>query len=210
MIKNLIFSSVLLTLFPLAVFAAGPQQTRGATPARAAVPRPVAAQPAPRAVAGTSTAPVQRSSAGSSKTMGFGFATYGTDNIGMGGATTPALSLWLDISDKSSVQALFGIASTSPFAFGVGGVYRQVLMGDSHGGLHGGLGLNLGTMATGATTSFFLNVFPVVGFHFGLGGLASNVRLSFDGGPFVRITPAFQFGIQPVSAFGGAAIHYFF
>jgi hypothetical protein len=127
--------------------------------------------------------------------------------------------VWLDLPGKNSVQFLAGIQSSSPFTFGVGAVYRYDIIGDHSVGAHLGFGFNLGT--TGGTvnnnglgvettsSTFFLNIFPVAGFHFDLGGVLSNIRISLDGGPLFAVTPNFQFALGPNSYILGAAINYF-
>lgn len=159
------------------------------------------------------------SAEGSSGQMryGFGFATFGTASIGSSavstGVTPGAMSLWIDFTPRMSVQTTFGVNSSSPFTFGWGAIFRSTLQGSQANGFHGGLGFNLGTVggAAAAGTSFFANIFPVLGFHFSLGGALDNIQLSFDGGPIFAVTPSpFQFTFVPHSALGGASIHWFF
>lgn len=137
---------------------------------------------------------------------GFGFTTYGAGGNG-------AVSFMLEFNDLTSLQPFFGILASSPFSFSVGGVLRHTLHGGRDNGLHGGLGFNLGTVGGAAPavgSTFFLNIFPVVGYHFSLGGHVSNLKLSFDVGPMFEITPTFQFRTQPLSALGGVSMHYMF
>lgn len=148
--------------------------------------------------------------------MGFGMTTYGGVPVGGAGqlGISPALDLWYEMGSLQSLQFLASIASSSPFFFSVGAAYRYNLAGNQDAGMHGGLGLNLGLGTPSATatssSSFFLNAWPLIGFHFALGGFANNVKLSFDAGPAFAITPNFQFGLGPNSWLAGAAINYFF
>lgn len=163
-----------------------------------------------RTVASTAQAPAFQADA-SETHIGLGFATYGGSSIGLG--ASPAVSVWVDLNTQMSLQGLFAVNSTNPFTFGLGGVFRYNLHGNQTNGFHGGLGFNLGTsqsVATPGTTAFFLNIFPVAGYHFSLGGAVSNLQVSIDGGPVFACTPAFQFTIQPLSTLVGGSVHYFF
>jgi hypothetical protein len=164
----------------------------------------------------TESSDTREINADSGMRWGAGFSSYGSGTVG-GAGFAPALDVWLDLPGKHSVQFLAGIQSSSPFTFGVGGVYRYDVLGDHAVGAHLGLGFNLGTTAGAvnaiaggaASSTFFLNIFPVAGFHFDLGGMLSNIRLSFDGGPVFAVTPNFQFSLGPNSVILGGAINYF-
>ena len=171
--------------------------------AKAVTPAPTAA-PAHRTYAAESTSH-------SNTRVGFGFATYGGTGAGIGMAH--ALSFWIDLNQQLSVQPFLGVTSSSPFNFGVGATLRYTIRGNHTEGFHLGGGVNLGTLggtAVGGGSTFFLNIFPVAGFHFSLGNALSNLQLSFDGGPVLAITPTFQFQVAPLGIIGGASIHYFF
>lgn len=162
-----------------------------------------------RSMRGTNSAPAAAGSSESNLDYGFGFSTYG----GGTSLATPALSAMIDMTPKVSLQVLFAINGSDPFSFGFGGVLRNIVSGDINGGFHIGAGANLGTFGSGGTTStstFFLNLFPVAGFGFSLGGAASNVRLLFDGGAIFHVTPNFQFSFDTISSMAGASIHYMF
>lgn len=144
--------------------------------------------------------------------IGAGFSTFGMGALGAG--SPGAMDIWVELNSHNSLQFLVGIATTNPFAFGYGTIYRHTCLGDEeHLGAHLGLGFNLGTVANlgvGGGSTFFMNAFPIMGFHFNLGGALSNIRLSFDGGPIFALTPAFQFSLQPMSGLVGGTINYFF
>lgn len=141
--------------------------------------------------------------------LGLGFASYGAPgtSIGLNGT----VSVMMEFNDMTSLQPFFAISSVNPsFQFSVGAILRHTLHGHGDNGFHGGLGFNLGT-AGSPTTSFFVNIFPVVGYHFSLGGHVSNLKLSFDMGPIFAVTPSpFNFGVVPLNAMGGASLHYMF
>ncbi len=171
---------------------------------------------APRTVAAekkttTKTTVTSSSSYSESKMhVGIGFTTFGAATpVGAAGA----VSFMLEFSDLLSLQPFFTFNSSSPFSFAVGSVLRYTLHGGNDNGFHGGLGFNLGTAAAGGVaggTAFFVNIFPVVGYHFSLGGHVSNLKLSFDVGPIFEVTPAFQFRAGPLNSLGGASLHYMF
>ena len=167
-------------------------------------------------VSSDSTAPRTAASAGSSS-MDFavGLSSWGGVDVAGGGIGGPALSAKIGIGSAGSVQALFAIASSDPFQFSVGGIYRHRVFGDGDPGFHLGAGVNLGTaggLGGVGGSSFFLNIFPLAGFHFNLGGSLKRISLSFDGGLNFHITPGFQFQAGPASGLLGgllgAAIHY--
>jgi hypothetical protein len=59
----------------------------------------------------------------------------------------------------------------------------------------------------GASSTFFLNLFPQVGLHF---EFLNNIRMTFSGGPIFMVTPSpFVFQLQSNGLMGGATIHYF-
>ncbi len=146
------------------------------------------------------------SSSPSNVRIGLGFATWGsTTPVGNG----HSISAMIEFSDLMSLQPFFAINGSSPFTFAVGSVLRYTVHGGGDNGFHAGLGFNLGTSGT-TTTTFFLNIFPVAGYHFSLGGHVSNIKLAFDMGPMFEITPTFQFRAIPIGAVGGASLHYMF
>ena len=150
---------------------------------------------APQAVAAekktTKTTTVSSSSSYSDSKMrvGFGFATYGGPANGAASLIVPSASFLLEFNDLTSLQPFFAIGTVSPFTFSVGGILRHTLHGGSDNGAHIGFGFNLGTAGTVAT-AFFVNIMPVAGYHFSLGGHVSNLKLSFDLGPIFAVTPA--------------------
>ncbi len=169
----------------------------------------VKASAQPSTSRGTSSEAVTTS--GGHSRVGLGFATYG------GALTAPgSLSAWIDFNSTNSIQIFTSIGSSSPFTFGIGAAYRYTLLGAQDDGMHIGIGFNLGTAAGAAAaaaagTTFFMQIVPVAGFHFSLGGHVNNIQLSFDGGPSFMVTPSpFQLTMGALSAHFGAAIHYFF
>lgn len=154
-----------------------------------------------------------RATASDARNFGIGFATFGS-NI-PGPSALPAISGWIHFDPKNSLQIVWGVNGTSPFTFGMGGVFRHAVVLNGGAAFHVGVGMNVGTvrataaaLATGSTTSFFFNLFPLMGFRLGLGN--APIELSFDGGPILALTPTADFGFSPLSAIGGASIHFFF
>lgn len=175
---------------------------------------------APKAKKGAASDVVSSSQSASSK---------GVDRLGVGLttiSTVPSVGLasfsgWFDLTSTSSIQAVFGIASTSPFLFGIGGFFRHTVTGGQQTGVHLGGGLSFGTVGStvtaasilaGATsaTNVFINISPLAGFHFTLPGL-TNIMASVDGGPVLSIVDgSTTFGMGGLSSALGFSIHYFF
>ncbi len=179
------------------------------------------ARPARKSAPSTVTASDIREPAGDrgATRFGLGFATYGGPPQLGGILVNPSISGWIDFSPLMSIQITAAIASSSPFQFGLGGAFRYTLHGSQADGFHVGFGFNLGTIGNGAaaiaagggSTTFYLQLVPMFGYHFALGGALSNLQLAFDGGPVLAVTPSpFQFEILPISMLLGASIHYFF
>ncbi len=140
---------------------------------------------------------VESSSDGSFR-FGLGFTTY--NNV----AAPGALSGWLDLSPKLSLQPWVAIAMSDPFAFNLGTYLRVTLHGNQSNGFHAGGGFDLGSL----TKTFFLNITPIVGFHF---AVTSSLEMAFDGGLNFHVTPSpFQLALASLSGHAGASIHYFF
>ncbi len=145
--------------------------------------------------------------------IGLGITSFGGSNA----IASPALSFNLEFGALHSLQAFTAITNSDPFEFSLGSIYRYTLFGTRNLGWHVGAGFNLGTAASAATllgtsTSFYMNLLlPVTGFQFNLGGALSNVKVSFDGGLVMHLTPSpFKMFLTPLSGLLGASIHYFF
>lgn len=149
--------------------------------------------------------------------FGIGLSSYGGANA-MG---TPALSGQIEFGPIHSLQVLLGVTHSDPFEFGFGGIYRFKLYGTHRLGFHFGAGFNLGTIGsttvtttpvvTTSSTTFFMNfLLPIIGMSFDLGGDKTNIKLMFDGGAIMHVTPSpFQFQLAPISGLLGASIHFF-
>lgn len=147
--------------------------------------------------------------------FGVGFSSIGGANAW----GTPALSGLWEVAPKHSLQFLSAISSSDPFNFAFGSAYRFTAVGSHNLGWHFGFGFNLGTTGgtagvgaiAGVSPDFYLNLVPLTGFKFSLGGALSNIRLGFDGGMIFHVTPSpFQLLLTPLSATLGASIHYMF
>jgi hypothetical protein len=153
--------------------------------------------------------------AGAPGPFALGLASYaGGNNFG-----TPALSAKLEFGTVHSLQFLLGVTNSDPFAFSFGSIYRYNLFGNHNLGFHFGAGFNMGTLGTAAGTTasptsnpFYMNfLLPVMGMNFNLGGALSNIKLTFDGGAILHVTPSpFQFQMLPLSTMLGGSIHFFF
>jgi len=138
--------------------------------------------------------------------VGLGYATFMDSTQAANSFVKGAFSVWVDLSPKLSLQPFLSMQSSDPFNFDFGTILRVTIHGNESQGFHVGGGFDLGSAGAGKT--FFLNIFPIAGFHV---GVSSNVALSFDGGPMFHITPSpFQFSIASLSGMAGASIHYFF
>ena len=155
----------------------------------------------------TTVAPSYSEGGGHSMKWGLGFATFGG---GLISGTAHTASVMLEFSDLVALQPYFGIQSSSPFSFGGGAILKYTLHGGAANGFHTGIGFNLGTAASVTGTSFYADIYPVLGMHFSLGGHVSNLKLSFDMGPIFHVTPTFQFQLTSISGIGGASLHYMF
>lgn len=144
--------------------------------------------------------------------FGLGFSSFGSG----AGAAGPAFSGLLEIGALQSLQMLAALNDSDPFEFSLGAAYRYNVFGNNNLGWHVGFGFNLGTVGTtsaiGTTsTSFYLNLIPLTGFQFALGGALSNIKLGFDGGFLMHVTPSpFTVTLNTLSALLGLHIHYFF
>ncbi len=167
--------------------------------------------PAHEEASETASAPLIAESATSTvdHALGVGLTTYAGN----------AFSAWYQLDAANSVQGLFSIATTSPFTFSVGGIYRHTLKGDRHNGFHLGGGVILGTTPGTATlvggtvttsTNFIANISPTIGVHFTLPHLDSML-FSLDGGPqFIINGGTFRFQANAYSGLLGLSAHYLF
>src|SRR4051794_35726578 len=93
----------------------------------------------------------------------------------------PAFSALFELDPRSSVQAFFSINSTSPFLFGMAGVYKHTMIEHQSAGLHIGGGLGLGTGLNpdpleGGKSAFAFRLAGLAGLHLPFPGL-TNVML---------------------------------
>ena len=100
--------------------------------------------------------------------------------------TDTALVAQFDFSSANSVQAFAGIGGTSPFSFGLGGLFKRTIKTFSLGGFHLGGGLGLGSGQTLKGSAFFFSVAAIGGFHFSLPGV-DRIQISVDAGPVLNV-----------------------
>lgn len=144
------------------------------------------------------------------KRFGLGFATLQSV---IPGSSAGLIAGVVEFDKLNSITLLLSLPTTSPFALGVGGLYKHTVSGSQAAGFHVGGGIGIGNI-TALNTSYLgfgLNILG--GFHFEVPG-APQVSVSFDGGPsfnLIASTPS-QTNFQ-VSAFSpalGASIIYLF
>jgi hypothetical protein len=152
------------------------------------------------------------SGSGSSSELSFGAGVSSIAPIPGGGTSVSGL---LNFTPLDSVQILLSMPGVQgTFKFGVEGLYKRVILGDTASGFHVGGGLGLGTTGT-----FAMGIVALGGIHH---NLSSHIALAFDGGATFGITsvaataPATgsssqaDFGIGSLSSILGASIHYLF
>jgi hypothetical protein len=165
------------------------------------------------APAASSFSPTPTNFSTTSKRVGLGFTTAGPLTSG---GNIPGFSGWFELSGADSLQAVFGIGSTDPFQFGLGGYFRHRVAGNENAGFHLGGGLLLGTVGntvtvagvTGSNTDFYIAISPLAGFQFNVPTL-SNIFMSVDGGlNFVIVDGNFNLSATSLSPALGLSIHY--
>jgi hypothetical protein len=149
---------------------------------------------------------------GRSSDLTFGAGVSSITPIAGGGASLSGL---LGFTPMDSVQILVAMPGVNgTFRFGVAGLYKRVILGDSASGFHAGGGVGLGT-----TGSFGMGLYGLGGIHH---GLSQRITLSFDGGatfgiasttataPATGTTTQADFSLGAFSSMLGASIHYLF
>lgn len=146
---------------------------------------------------------------------GQGFAVGMTTFTALGGSG--GLSALIPVG-QNVIQTTLTMGTSGGFSFGLGGLYKATVAGNSDTGFHVGGGLGLGVTSTGSTTiagitvatggtAFALSLGGVAGFHHEL--VANKIQVSFDAGPIITVTPGVAFSIVPFSSLAGFSIHYF-
>jgi hypothetical protein len=141
---------------------------------------------------------------------------YRQDRKGLGfasvqGLTGTATSVtgWLELDSINSVQAFFGIPTTSPFQFSLGGLYRHTVASKGSASFHVGGGFAAGILGTGRKTDFSLSLVANAGIRYQLQD--SPVFVSLDGGPgFSLLNGTSNFSIGALSGLLGASVIYVF
>jgi opacity protein-like surface antigen len=165
------------------------------------------AQAAPRNNNRVNAAPISQNnrvttsySAPSSSGSDWAFGLQSADLIF--GTAIPALSGIWHMDTENSLQFLAVIPNTSPFHWGVGGLFKHNLRGDNTAGLHVGGGVGLGTN----NSAFYVSIAPVVGVHF---EVANNIQISVDATPVLAIVDGdATFRLGGISSLLGLGIHY--
>lgn len=153
----------------------------------------------------------ERSSRGAGGGFGIGMASF--SSLGnVTGAAFPGLSLAIDTSNSGMIQAMVGITTVTPFAFGFGAEYKHLVSGTKAGGFHLGGGLALGTTGPAGVANFFMNFNALAGLQFVLPNV-NNIQFDFDMGfqaGFNAATATAVLALGGMSAVYGMSIHYFF
>jgi hypothetical protein len=158
--------------------------------------------------------PVYRANSSTAE-YGFGVST----STAVTGTAT-ALSGWYGLDEKQGIQVYLGIGSTSPFRFGVGGVYKYTILGKKLVGAHIGGGLGLGLVGTTATvagitittpsSTFAVRALGNFGVHFSFRGM-EEILFSADSGPALMIASgSTNLTLGAYSALLGLSVHYIF
>jgi len=143
-------------------------------------------------------------------------SAYRQDRKGLGfgsvqGLTGTATSVsgWLELDSNNSVQAFFGIPSTSPFQFSLGGLYHHNVASRGSASFHVGGGFAAGLLGAGRNTDFALSLVANAGIRYQLQD--SPVFVSLDGGPgFSLLNGNSDFSIGAHSGLLGASVIYVF
>ena len=163
-------------------------------------------------VSANSSAEVRESPSHSKVKFGLGVSgTSGLTPSPTAGARSAEASLWVEFNETSALQGLFGIATTSPFVFGAGAIYKHNLIGSWSQGFHVGGGTVLGAGSNGfGGTVFVATLAGVAGLHFKVPSV-DHVMLQADLGPALAIqdgSASFAFGT--FGPFLGLSVHYIF
>lgn len=138
--------------------------------------------------------------------------------IGLGLATSEkitgsptALTAMFDLRGDNWIQTYFSLPSTSPFQFGIAGLFKHTILETMNAGIHIGGGLGIGTLPNGeGGHNFALAIDGVVGVHFAFPG-ASALRIDLDAGPSFQIVDGnTNFSIGALSPALGLSVLYFF
>lgn len=157
----------------------------------------------------THSAPERSTTISGNHNYGLGLQTFGN----LANSST-ALSAWINLVDVHSVQLVATIGSTSPFNFGVGGLYRYQMFGTRSAGFHLGSGIALGSKSyAGAKTvgsKFFTDLSALSGFHFMIPE-TSNIQVNLDAAATLEIVDGdSNFMVGGLSPALGLGVHYFF
>lgn len=135
--------------------------------------------------------------------LGLGLQTFSS----FGGADV-ALSAWIELGQKSILQPVLAMGSTSPFQAAVGGFYRHIMSGNQLSGLHVGAGTGFGTIAGTPDNDFVFFLGGLVGTHFQLRDM-DNLLFSLDAAAiFQTVDGQSDFRMGGLSPALGLAVHY--
>jgi len=123
----------------------------------------------------------------------------------------------LEFNPKAKLQVFLGIPGSNPFSFNLGGVFKAKVHESEKISLHVGGGLGLGVVQgtavvagvpiPGGGSSFALAIAGVAGFEVPFPG-TNNVTIDFDGGVALKLTPAVEFSMGPMSSLLGMGVTY--
>lgn len=145
-----------------------------------------------------------------SKRFGLGFATVQSVIPGSAAGTVTG---FFELDKMNSVQAFLSLPSTSPFSFGVAGLYKHTISGNKASGFHIGGGIGIANIATLNSSTLGLGLNLLGGIHFELPG-APQILVNLDGGPsFTLISSSPSQSNFQLAAFSpalGASVVYLF
>jgi hypothetical protein len=142
-------------------------------------------------------------------------SSYRQDKKGLGfasveGLTGTATSVtgWLELDSVNSIQAFFGVPTTSPFQFSLGGLYHHNVASKGSASFHVGGGFAAGILGAGKA-DFALSLIANMGIRYQLQD--APVFVSLDGGPgFSLVNGNSDFSIGAHSGILGASVVYVF
>ncbi len=139
-----------------------------------------------------------------------GLARKGLGFASVEGLTGTATSVtgWMELDSSNSVQAFFGIPSTSPFQFSLGRLYHHNVASKGGASFHVGGGFAAGLLGA-AKADFALSLIANMGIRYQLEN--APVFVSLDGGPgFSLVDGNSDFSIGAHSGILGASVIYVF
>jgi hypothetical protein len=142
-----------------------------------------------------------------SKRFGLGFSTL--QSIIPGGSAS-SIAGFLALDNINSISVFLSLPTTSPFSFGLAGLFKRTISGNKAAGFHVGGGVGVSNIVS---SSLGLGLNILGGIHFELPG-APQVLVNLDGGPSLSLISSSpsqtSFSITAFSPALGASVVYLF